>query len=397
MHRSLGTVLTRTAAISGALTLLILTACGGGGGGGGYGGGTTGGTGAGGYGGGGTGMGAGASAYAMTALVSNGIVSAKTKDATLVNPWGISFAPGQPVWTANNGSQTSTLYDGNGQKNGLTVALPAGENGPANPTGIVFNSGAGFVIENGNTSGPAQFIFAGEAGTIAGWADTVDLNNAITGYDDRAGGAVYKGLAIATDGTGTQHLYAADFHNAKIDEFDPSFAKMPLGASAFADPTVPPGYAPFNIQAIVIDNTTLLYVTYAKPQQPANRDPVTGSGLGIIDVFDTQGTLKTHLVASGGKLNAPWGVVLAPANFGTFSGDLLVGNFGDGWINAYDPASGTFKGTLSDANGQPIVNPGLWGISFGNGAASQPTTTLFFAAGPDNEADGVYGRVDLAK
>jgi uncharacterized protein (TIGR03118 family) len=275
------------------------------------------------------------------------------------------------------------------------VAIPPGSHGAAKPTGIVFNPGPGFLVGNGAGSAPAQFIFAGEGGTLTGWAPSVDPTHALPGYDDGAGGAIYKGLALAADASSQMHLFAADFHNNKIDDFDASFKKIALPNTAFVDPALPTGYAPFNIQAIDLNGTTLLYVTYAMPQAPANRDPVVGAGRGIVDVYDTQGTFKTHLVAAGGQLNAPWGLTRAPPNFGGFSGSLLVGNFGDGWINAYDPVTGAFRGTLSDANGHPIASPGLWGIAFGNGAFNQPAATLFFAAGPDNEADGVYGRIDM--
>ena len=334
-----------------------------------------------------------ASAYSMSRLVSDGAVPAATTDAHLINPWGIVIAPNAPVWVANNGTQTSTLYDGTGLAQSLVVNIPAGLNGAANPTGIVFNAGSDFTITEGSNSAPAKFIFAGEGGTISAWSPTVDARNALTTYDDGAGGAVYKGLAIATDGNSVTRLYAADFHNAKVDVFDAGFRKVTT-TGGFSDPTLPQGYAPFGIQALSVQGATLIYVAYAKQddQQHAN---VNGAGLGLIDVFDTQGTLQTHLVASGGKLNAPWGFALAPAGFGTLSNELLVGNFGDGLINGFDPSTGNFIGTLSDASGQPIANPGLWGIAFGNGAHNQPTTTLYFAAGIASQADGLYGRIDL--
>jgi hypothetical protein len=229
---------------------------------------------------------------------------------------------------------------------------------------------------------------------LTGWAQSVDVHNAIIAYDDGTGGAVYKGLAIAADSSGANRLYATDFHNNKIDVFDGGFHKV-TASGGFTDSALPAGYAPFGIQALSVGGQTLLYVAYAQPKAPENHDNVNGAGLGIVDVFDTQGTLKTHLIAAGGKLNAPWGIALAPDKFGTFSNDLLVGNFGDGAINAFDPSTGAFVGTISDANGQPIVTPGLWGIAFGNGAQNQPTTTLYFAAGIADEADGLYGRIDL--
>lgn len=370
--------------------LLGLVACGGNGssGSGNGGGGTAGG---GGYGG---APGSAAGTFAVTALVSNGAVAAKTTDADLRNPWGLVFAPGDVVWTANNASQTSTLYDGNGAKNALTVSIPSGAHGAANPTGVVFNSGKEFVIQANGHSAPALFIYAGEGGTLAGWADTVDAQHAITTFDDAAGGAVYKGLAIATDANGAARLYAADFHNGKIDTFDGTFTRVTLPATAFFDPTLPVDYAPFNVQALVFDGETAIYVAYAQQQAPDNHDNASGAGLGLVDVYDLEGNLKSHLIAAGGKLNAPWGLAVAPAQFGAFGGDLLVGNFGDGLINAFDPASGALKGTLTDGTGQAIAIGGLWGLAFGNDSNNQPATTLFYTAGPDQEADGLYGRID---
>jgi uncharacterized protein (TIGR03118 family) len=331
-------------------------------------------------------------AYSLSKLVSNGAIAASLTDARLINSWGIVFAPNAPVRVANNGSQTSTAYDGIGTTQLSAVAIPVAMNGTANPTGIVYNGGPEFVISEGAKSAAAQFIFDGEGGTIAGWSSSVDTQKAIVMYEDRSGTAVYKGLAIATDGTGTTRLYATDFHNNKVDVFDGTFAKTTT-TGGFTDSTLPTGYAPFGIQTLVVQNQTLIYVTYAR-QDSAAHDNVVGMGLGLVDVFDTQGTLKRHLIATGGALNSPWGMALAPAGFGTFSNTLLIGNFGDGWINAYDPTSGEYVGALSDSTGQPIAIPGLWGIAFGNGALNQPTTTLFFAAGLNDGADGLYGRID---
>jgi uncharacterized protein (TIGR03118 family) len=333
------------------------------------------------------------SAYSLTKLVSDGSVSAQTTDANLKNPWGIVFAPNAPVWIANNATQTSTLYDGTGVKIPLTVTIPPGTQGPSSPTGIVANSSTtDFSITANSVSAPARFIFAGEGGTITGWAPSVNATNAVVAYDDGAGGAIYKGLTIAANG-GANFLYAADFHNNKIVVFDASFHKVtPTGG--FTDSTLPAGYAPFGIQALQIQNQTVIVVAYAKQDQDAE-DNVNGAGLGLVDTFDVNGTLLKHLVAVGGALNAPWGIALAPANFGTLSNMLLVGNFGDGVINGYDPSAGTFVSAIKDSNGQPIATPGLWGIAFGNGARNQPTTTLYFAAGIAAEVDGLYGRIDL--
>jgi len=248
------------------------------------------------------------------------------------------------------------------------------------------------VLTNGTVSAPARFIFDGEGGTIIGWAPTVNQANGVIVYDDGTGGAVYKGLAVANDGT-NNFLYATDFHNRKVDVFDATFHKV-TASGGFTDPMLPAGYAPFGIQAITVAGSTSIYVTYALTQAGSD-DEVAGAGQGLVNVFDTHGVLKTHLVPVGGKLNAPWGVALSPATFGMLSNDILIGNFGDGIINGYNPATGAFVAAISDASGTPIANPGLWGIAFGNGARNQPTSTLYFAAGIADEAAGLYGRIDL--
>jgi len=215
-------------------------------------------------------------------------------------------------------------------------------------------------------------------------------------YTD-AGGAVYKGLAIANNGSGN-FLYATDFHNNKVDVFDAAFTRQTPSATKFTfqDPALPAGYAPFGIQALNTGagGTVQIYVTYAKQQGPDNHDNANGAGLGIVDIYDANGKFVKTLVGTGGALNAPWGIALAPSYFGTLSKALLIGNFGDGKINGYDPNSGSFLGTLQTADG-PFAEPGLWGIAFGNDAHSQPHNTLFFAAGPNDEANGLYGRIDL--
>jgi len=332
------------------------------------------------------------SAFSMAKLVSDGSVTAVTTDMHLVNPRGIVFPPNAPVWVANNGTQTSKSYGGAGTQVAPLVAIPAGLNGSAKPTGIVFNRTTDFVVTQNNVSAPASFILDGEGGTIAAWAGTANATNALIMYDDGAGGAVYSGLAIAKN-RGANLLYAADFHNNKIDVFDKSFIKVTT-AGGFADSLLPAGYAAFGIQALQLHAQTLIFVTYAK-QAAGAQDKVDGAGLGLVNVFDTNGTLQKRLIAVGGALNAPWGIALAPANFGTLSNALLIGNSGDGVINGYDPMSGVFIGSVNDANGQPIATPGLWGTAFGNGANNQPTTTLYFAAGIAQGADGLYGRISL--
>jgi uncharacterized protein (TIGR03118 family) len=340
-----------------------------------------------------------ATAFVAKNLVADTASGTVTVDANLVNPWGIAFGPG-PAWVANNHSETSTLYDGAGvpQPAGtpLVVNLPAGAGGATfDPTGIVFNSTADFVVTSGTKSAAALFIYVGEGGMIAGWSKDVDPGNAIAMYADAAG-AVYKGVTLANNGAGN-FLYATDFHNNKVDVFDAHFAKQPSSATSFnfKDPALPAGYAPFGIQALKngAGGAVQIYVTYAKQLGPDNHDNANGAGLGLIDIYDANGVLLKTLVTAG-RLNAPWGIALAPADFGTLSNTLLVGNFGDGTINGYDASNGQFMGTVSTANGA-FASPGLWGIAFGNDAASQPHNTLFFAAGPNDEANGSYGRIDL--
>ena len=341
-----------------------------------------------------------ASGYSFTALVTDTAgQGAVTTDSNLVNPWGIVFGPTTPVWVANNHTETSTLYDGNGKAQGgpLIVQLPNSGTATFDPTGIVFNASSDFVVTSAGHSAAARFIYSGEGGSIAGWAPTVDLTHAVVMYTD-TGGAVYKGLALANNGAGN-FLYAPDFHNNKVDVFDATYTKQTASATSFTfkDATLPAGYAPFGIQALHNGpgSTLQIYVAYAMQQAPDNHDNANGAGLGLIDIYDANGAFVKHLVASGGALNAPWGMAVAPADFGTFGNMLLVGNFGDGKINGYDPASGAMMGAISDSTGTAFAAPGLWGIAFGNGAANQPRNTLFYAAGTNDEANGVYGRIDL--
>jgi uncharacterized protein (TIGR03118 family) len=338
--------------------------------------------------------------YQQHNLVSDGFVTADHVDPNLVNAWGLAFNPFGVVWVADNGTGDSTLYDGTGTPQSLVVQIPTpSANSGGNPTGIVFNGSSGFMVHAAGLSGASRFIFATEDGVIAGWAPNVDTTHAIVAVDNSTStGAIYKGLALSAGGSG-QLLYAADFHNAKVDVFDSSFAPVDLASlsaaknganTPFHDRRIPSGFAPFGIQGIGGD----IYVTYA--QQDADKhDEVAGRGLGYVDVYDPNGALL-HRVASRGNLNAPWGVALAPAGFGQFSNTILVGNFGDGTINAYEPVFNFPVGTLRGQDHKPIKIDGLWGIAFGNGLANQPVNSLFFAAGPDDEAHGLYGRLDPA-
>jgi uncharacterized protein (TIGR03118 family) len=337
------------------------------------------------------------SAYAVTSLVEDFAGgAARATDSSLVNPWGLAFGPTSATWVTNNGSQTATIYDGNGRASPIVAHFaPSAAGALFEPTGIVSNGTADFVLNRAGQTAAAVFVFAGEGGMIAGWSPGLDVANTITMYT-AADGAVYKGLALASN-SGSRFLYATDFANAKIDVFDTAFAKQTATATTFAftDPTLPAGYAPFGIQAVDDGGATRIYVSYAKRTDAQPREEALGAGLGLVDVFDSNGALVKRLVPAGGKLNAPWGMALAPADFGTLSKALLVGNFGDGMIHGYDPASGRYLGAVSDGSGTPFATPGLWGITFGNDAVNQPHATLFFAAGINGEANGRYGRIDL--
>src|SRR6184192_1257935 len=326
--------------------------------------------------------------YEQHNLVSDGAVPADLVDAALVNAWGLVASATSPWWVADNGTGLSTLYNGNtGAKVVLTVSVPGA------PTGVVFNSGPSFVVTSGTKSGPARFIFASEDGTISGWNPAVAATQAVVGVDHSAAGAVYKGLALASTAAGDR-LYATNFHAGTVDVFDAGFHQV-LGG--FTDADLPPGYAPFGIR--LLGGT--IYVTYAL-QDADKHDDVAGEGHGFVDAFDTGGNLIRR-VASRGELDSPWGLALAPADLGSFSNDLLVGNFGNGRVHAFDPGSlegdGEFqhRGSLQSAEGRPIAIDGLWALGFGKGAANNgPTNTLFFTAGPDGEQHGLFGTLVAA-
>ncbi|CAB3748116.1 TIGR03118 family protein [Paraburkholderia solisilvae] len=321
-----------------------------------------------------------------TLLASDGSVIATKADADLQNAWGVTFNPTATMWVSDNNAQKSSLFDGSGNAQSLVVSIPAGTNGPASPTGIIFNPTTDFVISSNGASSKAVFIWATEAGTIAAWSPNVLATEAVTAYDDAAGGANYKGVTMVTV-NGQNMLYATDFHNAKVDMFDAQFKKI-QPAGQFTDPALPTGFAPFGIQHLGNN----VFVTYAQ-QNAAKAAQVVGAGLGILDEYDLSGNFVRRVVNNGGVLNAPWGMVLAPSNFGSLSNMMLVGNFGSGEIEAYDPTSGQDMGALTLGNGQPFLQKGLWGLSFGNGVGNQSTNTLFFAAGP-SATSGLFGRID---
>jgi uncharacterized protein (TIGR03118 family) len=333
--------------------------------------------------------------YVQTNLVSDIPGLAAHTDPNLKNPWGTSVGPGTPIWVSDNHAGVTTLYDGAGNAQPRVVTIPAPASAGAGalgaPTGQAFNTldptSTDFVISKNGVSGPAFFLFATEDGTIAGWNPNVDNTHAVIAVDnstatDAAGdvGANYKGLALVSTPSG-KFIYATSFRFGRVDVFDSRFNLV----NSFTDPTVPAGFAPFGIHNI----GGKLYVTFAK-QGPGKDDDAARPGNGFVDVFSPNGDLLQRL-ASRGRLDSPWAVTLAPPSFGAFGGDILVGNFGDGRINAYDPVTGELQGELSGPGGGPIAIDGLWGLRFSPATSGATPNTLFFTAGLNHEADGLFG------
>lgn len=336
----------------------------------------------------------GTSRYRQTNLVSD--VSnppggpARHMDRNLVNPWGIATGPTTPIWISDNNAGVSTVYNGDGQTQRPPVTIPApGSPTGGTPTGVVFNPTDDFSVSAHSKTGKAVFIFATEDGTIAGWSPAVDSNNAIIAVDNStkptvANGAVYKGLALASS-EGKNYLYATNFRAGTVDVFDRTFTQVNVGGEfKFSDPNIPSGFAPFNIRLTGGD----LYVTYAK-QNAEKHDDVAGPGDGFIDIFEPGGRLERRF-ASRGSLNSPWGLAVAPDDFGQFGGHLLVGNFGDGRITGFD-RNGRSDGQLKNLNGQVLSIPGLWGLRVGNGGSGGDQNTVYFTAGIDDESHGLFG------
>ena len=313
--------------------------------------------------------------YTMVPLVSDQPGVAPNTDPNLVNAWGLTSGPTTPWWVSDNGTDKSTLYNGAGVPQALVVNVHNA------PTGTVFNSTAGFALPTG---GVARFLFDTEEGKVLGWNPAQGTNSVVVA--DLQDGAIYKGLAIADTAAGPR-LYAADFHNAKVDVFDGSFSPV-LGG--FVDPSLPSGYAPFGIQTI----GDRVFVTYAQQDAEAS-DEVAGQGKGFVDAYDTAGNLLGR-VAQHGQLNAPWGLAIAPDSFGRFAGDLLVGNFGNGQINAYSEHNGHFThaGELRDASGKSLTIDGLWALEVAQGGNNGTPGTLYFTAGPDDETHGLFGQIN---
>jgi uncharacterized protein (TIGR03118 family) len=346
----------------------------------------------------------------QTNLVSDLPGVAANLDPHLVNPWGIAESGASPFWVSDNGANVSTLYNTAGTPQSLVVSIPspgdpAGASGT--PTGTVFNiaqAGGGFKISDGTNSAPAVFLFATEDGTIVGWNPGINPpgidpatagKHGIIAVDNSANptaadGAVYKGLAIATDASGVTRLYATNFRSGQVDVFGTNFKPATLPAGAFTDPDLPKGYAPFNVQAL----GGKIYVTYAK-QDKDKEDDDAGPHRGFVDVFNPDGTpglANGHVrLVSRGPLDSPWGLAIAPASFGNLAGDLLVGNFGNGHINVFNPTTGASLGELQDPDGEPIAIDGLWALKVGNGGNGGDASKVYFTAGLFDESHGLFG------
>jgi uncharacterized protein (TIGR03118 family) len=324
------------------------------------------------------------SSYVQTNIVSDMPGTAAVTDPTLINPWGVSVGPAIWIDAAGSGLVKVDTAAGATVIPNVTIPAASGSSATGSPTGTVFNSaGTGFTLPD---SSSALFLFGTLDGTIAGW----DVNSgaqAVTVVNNSTKNASYTDIALDTNSTGT-FLLAADFSLGTVDVFNSSFAPAQL-AGSFVDPGLPAGYLPFGIHSIGGN----VYVTYAQAN-PATGGPMVGAGLGYVDEFDSNGNFIAEAIVQN-SLNAPWGMALAPAGFGSFGGDLLVGNFGDGVINAFDPTTFAWIGSLSTAAGTPIANPGLWEIFFGQGSTVGDPNTLYFAAGINNEKDGLFGSIGV--
>lgn len=331
----------------------------------------------------------GASIYSQTNLASDGYVPAANTDANLKNPWGLAFSPTSPFWISDQGAGNATLYNGLGVPSSLVVTVPGSTTPPSGPTGQVFNSAGSTAFQLPTSTGGkvgSTFLFDTLQGTIDGWnpGSTGGMTKAVVTATQT--GAVFTGLALGSVGS-SNYLYAADSTGA-IDVYDTNFNNVSntTFAGKFVDPNAVAGLTPFNVQNIGGN----LYVEYAALTPMGT--PLPG---GYVDEFDSSGNFLKR-VATGGALEAPWGITLAPATgFGSYSGDLLIGNFGNGQINAFDPTTGNYLGTLDNANGTPITNDFLWALDFGNGGAGFSANTLYFTAGLNNQQDGLFGSIQF--
>lgn len=312
-----------------------------------------------------------AAQYSATNLTSNMPGVGNFTDPNLVNAWGIAALPGGPFWVSDNGTGLSTIYNLQGEPQSLVVTIPtASGSGIGTPTGIVANTSSAFKITEGNNTGAAFFLFATEDGTISGWNPSVDQTNAIVALNNSASHAVYTGLAISTTSAGN-FIYAADTANNLVDIYDGNFNLV----RSFTDTSLPAGFTPYGIQVL----RNKLYVTFNK----------RGTQSGYVNTYDLNGGSQVHLVQAG-SLDAPWGLALAPPNFGPMSNALLVANLGSGWINAYDPTTGAFLGYLNQGGTQITIDE-LWGIMFAAAPSATPPGRLYFTAGPGGYSNGLFG------
>ena len=324
-----------------------------------------------------------AQSYRATILTSDIANISNNTDANLANPWGLVAGTSGPWWVSDNATGLSTLYNGAGAAQQLVVTiLSADGSGTGVPSGIAFNGTGDFQLSSGN---PATFLFVTEDGTLQGWNHNINPTASVIEANN-FGSAIYKGMAVASVG-GANYIYATNFFAGTVDVFDKEFVPHSFGADAFVDSTIPNGFAPFNIQ--LIDGN--LVVTYAK-QDDDKEDDVAGPGNGYVDIFDTQGNLLRRLPHIL-QMNSPWAIVKAPAKFGAFSNDLLIGNFGSGSIMAFDSKKGAFIGLMLDESKLPIRINSLWSLQFGNGSSAGPTTTLFYTAGTFDEVHGTFGMI----
>jgi uncharacterized protein (TIGR03118 family) len=328
--------------------------------------------------------------YTQTNLVSDTPGMASITDPNLVNPWGLSRSSGSPWWVSDNGPGLTTLYGATGTPASLVVKIPPADSSSGQtgtPTGQIYNGTTGFQLAAGF---PAHFIFVTEDGTISGWNSGVNAGSAVIMVNTMSE-SVFKGVAVApvVDPVlgPTDYLYVADFRKGRVEVYDTNFHRVSLDDDAFGDERIPRGFAPFNVQDIGGN----LYVAYAQ-QDSAKHDEVDGQGLGYVDVFSPEGRLL-HSLEWGQWFNAPWGIAQASGDFGAYSHDILVGQFGSGQILAFDPVTGRYKGNLLNASGSPIAIDGLWGLAFGSGTGSGAANALYFTAGPDGEQHGLFGTI----
>ena len=306
-------------------------------------------------------------------------------DLNLVNAWGLSRSSGSPWWISDNGTGLSTLYDGSGAPQSLVVTIPPpkGQSGPATPTGNVFNFSTEFNLEPGLK---AVFIFVTEDGTISGWNPAIDVTHARLKIN-HSGQAIYKGIAIASAAQGTR-IYVSNFMSGKVEVYNGKWQRVPTSSTAFVDSTLPANYTPFGMQNVGGN----IVVTFVH-REPGSTDEDHGPGLGYVSIFNTNGQVVARL-KHGPYFNAPWGIAMSGSDFGAFSHRLLIGNFGDGQIHAFDPLTGKLDGTLLDPTGNAIAVDGLWALEFGGGNPnSGAANELFFTAGPNEESDGLLGKL----